>query len=115
MRPPVYRDVRAVDEHVGRPAGSSQHGRRAHFAAHPDGFAVGPRGIEVHIGMRVDEVDARYRPLDLDFASPIEATETMVGRCRTGEHERCKRCGNDSGHSCLPPARGGLASADKAD
>src|SRR6185436_17397873 len=82
----------ARHEHLGRPARAAQHRGRAHLALHRDGGAVRVDRIEVDVGMRVDEVEARQRAFDVDFARRSEAADAVMRRDGPGQHEA------DEGH-----------------
>ena len=84
-------DVLARHEHLRGPARAAQHGRRAHLAAHRLHLAVGRHRVEVEIGVRVDEVDARQRAFDRDVLRGIEPAETVVRPGRRGQHDRGER------------------------
>ena len=83
MTPTGNLGVRALDEHLRGPARAAQQRRRAHLAAHRDRVAVRIDDVEVQIRMRIDEIDARDRALDLDGLRAIETAEAVM-RVRGG-------------------------------
>ena len=87
MRPAddLYRDAR--HEHVGRPARTAQHRGRAHLTLHRDDRAIGVDGIEMDIGMGIDEVETGQRAFDRELARGIEAADAVMRPGRRSQHD----------------------------
>ena len=77
-------DVLARDEHLLGPARAAQHRGGAHLAALRDLRAVGIRRLEVDVGVRIHEVDARDRALERNLAAAVEIAEAVVSACGAG-------------------------------
>jgi hypothetical protein len=66
-----------------------------------DDVAIGVEGVEMDIGMRIDEVETGQRAFYVELASGIEAADAVVRPRWSSEHDD-DECERDS-HGCRLP------------
>jgi hypothetical protein len=80
MRVPVDLDARADLEHFLGPAGSLQQRGRAHLAAHVQLLALGIDRVDLHVGVRIDEVHLGEGSGQVQRQVHLELAEAVVRR-----------------------------------
>ena len=92
MRMAFDLDMQTGFEHLRCPTRTAQQSGRTHLAVHLQLLAVGPHHIDLHIGVRVDQVhgDQSARPL-LVYVH-LEQSKAVVRQGRRGRP--CEQCGD---------------------
>ncbi len=91
VRVGMHVDAPARHELVHLPTRTLDQRRRAHLTTHRQRLAVRIDGVEVEIGVRIDELELRERPGVIRELIHLEESETVMCECRTGTGETNRR------------------------